>query len=112
MTDRHCLARYTLDTGSIPGVGTAYLSGRCKTAAKYLCCGQGQGLSPSIGDDVGDFRPRQGTPPAGRGQQMGRESVRSGEALLRRWGGLCPRPTTKSVYGGTGPCHKGTVKVV
>ena len=45
MADRHCLARYTLDTGSIPGVGTAYLSGSCKTAAKYLCCGQGQRLS-------------------------------------------------------------------
>jgi len=45
MTDRHCLARYTLDTGSIPGVGTAYLSGSCKTAAKYLCCCRGHGLS-------------------------------------------------------------------
>ena len=47
MPDRHCLARYMLDTGGISGVGTASLSGRCKTAAKYLCGCRGQGLSPA-----------------------------------------------------------------
>src|SRR6266446_3677083 len=36
-------------------------------------------------------------------------SLRGSHAPSRR-GDLCPCPTTKSVYGSTGPCHKGTVK--
>src|SRR3989442_8530353 len=38
-------------------------------------------------------------------------SLRGSPAPSRR-GGLCPCPTTRSIDGGTVPCHKGTVKVL